>query len=411
MVADTVHDHLCADVPTDMLGVEIEWLVRDPAQPDRRPGLQDIGHVVERAGPLPAGGRLTIEPGGQIELVSAPHPSVTALCEAAATDLLHADRACNDEGLELVASGCDPTRAPRRVTEAPRYRAMQEHFDAFGDDGVRMMCNTASIQLNIGRGSTDAELDRRWRVANAIGPTMIAAFANSPFDERGATGWVSTRLRTWWGIDAGRAGPVVLDRPLTSAWERYALQASVMLVRRGDADFVALPPGFTFEQWLVDGHELGFPTADDLVYHLTTLFPPVRPRGWLELRMLDSLPTPFWHVATLVAATLLEPTLHDEVVDAIADARTLWFEAAEHGLRHPALDVAARRCFALVRAHLAAVHEDDGLQAVVATYDERWVQQARCPADDQLDRWANTGEVWPSSITPIPFSALEASVR
>ena len=58
----------------------------------------------------------------------------------------------------------------------------------------------------------------------------------------------------------------------------------------------------TFTRWILDGHALGYPTIDDLDYHLTTLFPPVRPRGWLEIRYLDALPAPWWRVAATIVA-------------------------------------------------------------------------------------------------------------
>ena len=58
--------------------------------------------------------------------------------------------------------------------------------------------------------------------------------------------------------------------------------------------------------WVEAGHPLGFPTADDLAYHLTTLFPPVRPKGWLELRMIDALPDPWWRVPVAVAAAWID---------------------------------------------------------------------------------------------------------
>ena len=163
-------------------------------------------------------------------------------------------------------------------------------------------------------------------------------------------------------MDASRTAPVhrvgsprVL--PPEEEWLDYALAARVMMIRATPDRFVAVdgPLGaglLTFAAWMEGGHELGWPTLDDFEYHLTTLFPPVRPRGWLELRMLDSLPDPWWRVAAAVATALLE--------DADAGAAALeavnappagagvtdhWRSAARHGLADPALRTAAQRCF------------------------------------------------------------------
>jgi glutamate--cysteine ligase len=401
--------HLDAPVTTDHLGLEVEWLVSDPTDRVRRPTIEEVEAARASCGPLPRGGRLTIEPGGQLELATEPHPGVDELCEAATEDLVHLAVQLAPSGLDLLALGHDPVRPPDRVTDAPRYRAMQQHFDQANDAGRTMMCNTAAIQLNVGRGDPVHE-ERRWRTANALGPMLSAVFANSPFDAAGVTGWRSTRLRAWWAIDPSRAGPVALDAALHDAWPRYVVDASVMLIRQSPDAFASIAPGFSFARWLHEGHELGWPTEDDLAYHLTTLFPPVRPRGWLELRMFDTLPSPYWLVAAAVASSLLHADLHDDVSTAIAGTEHLWVEAAQHGLALPELAAAARRCFSLARQQLEARGVDAGVQAVVATFDERWVQRGRCLADDAIERWQRTGDVFPQALDVVPFTQLATSV-
>ena len=125
------------------------------------------------------------------------------------------------------------------------------------------------------------------------GPTLVAAFANSP-----APGWKSARMGWWMAMD-----PQYTVSP--ADWATQVLDAPVMLIRVADDDFRAMPATRSFRQWITDGHPLGFPTEDDLAYHVTTLFPPVRCRGWLELRMLDALPSPWWEVATAVTVAIL----------------------------------------------------------------------------------------------------------
>ena len=108
----------------------------------------------------------------------------------------------------------------------------------------------------------------------------------------------------------------------------------------------------SFEQWIVDGHALGWPTLDDLAYHVTTLFPPVRPRGWLELRMIDALPEQWWPVAVAVTVALLDDPLAAEwaTVGDRARVRDRWSTAARDALHDPALGDAARWCFDAARS-------------------------------------------------------------
>src|SRR5205085_3846560 len=121
--------------------------------------------------------------------------------------------------------------------------------------------------------------------AHAAGPALAAAFANSPVVCGAAAGWRSTRLRTWWAVDPGRTRAVVGADPET-AWVDYALDAGVMLIRESEDRFVPIVRPFPLRAWIEQGHELGCPTADDVASHLTTLFPPIRPRRCLELRSL-----------------------------------------------------------------------------------------------------------------------------
>jgi glutamate--cysteine ligase len=380
------------------VGIELEFLTGTAGF--ARLGVDHAEALMADVAPLPAASRLTLEPGGQLELSTACLPTLETACEAAANDLYRLDQVCAGAGVDLVALGADPLRRPERIVTAQRYRAMEAYFDATGPAGRTMMCNTASIQINLGLGQPCETVDR-WRLANAVGPVLIACFANSPFSRRSPTGWQSSRLRAWWALDPSRSKPVPTTGDPAARWLEYALDARVMLIRDGDT-YQSLPQPLTFGQWLAEGHELGWPTLDDWAYHLTTLFPPVRPKGWFELRMCDALPTPFWYVAVAVAhALLMEPAVVDEVEHAVDGATDLWVDAAQLGLAHPALATAGRRCFELA----LRVLEERGSPTVdvVAGYHDRWVAQGRSPADDRHDVWRRTGELLPSRESPVPY--------
>jgi glutamate--cysteine ligase len=272
---------------------------------------------------------------------------------------------------------------------------MEAYFDSSGSAGRRMMCGTASLQLNLdmkGQGTPGA----RWALAHDIGPMLAAACANSPIVGGRRSRWRSARLAVWAAIDPTRTTPALThDRASPSdQWARYALDARVMLVRAGPERFVPVFEHLTFEEWMSRGHELGYPTEDDLAYHLTTLFPPVRLRGWMELRMVDALPDPWWRVPGAVATALLDDAAAAaEARTATAPTARLWRQAARLGLSHPALAASARRCFSAALEALPRLGADPVTLATCAAFFDRFVVRGRCPADDVLDRWAADRQV------------------
>jgi glutamate--cysteine ligase len=380
--------------PPGKVGVETEWLVVDPEEPAGHVPVDRVRALMAAAGPPPAGSRLTFEPGGQLELSSPPLPGPAAACAAMRADLRHAQRHLGTGGVTLSGWGVDPRRPPRLQETADRYRCM---FAYFGVAGLAMMCTTASVQVCLDVGADRADAERRWRLAHAIGPMLVAAFANSPLQTGRPTGLRSTRQAIWAGLDPGRTRPVPHDRlDPAAAWAGYALDARVML-RRDPRDGWTADPGMTFRDWLARGEPAG-PTVEDLGYHLSTLFPPVRPRGWLELRMIDALPEPYWQVPVAVAAALLDdPAAADIAAAAAEPCAGRWAEAARDALTDPLLRRAAGTCFAAAHAALLRRGEAD-LGGLVADYAQRYVERGRCPADDVLDPLTRVPAPAPHSI-------------
>jgi glutamate--cysteine ligase len=383
------------------VGAEVEWLTRPAGDPAGAVDFLRLRRAVEAltAGGLPEGGRVTFEPGGQLELSSAPQPGPGEACQAVAADLAVLRQGLTEAGFTLSGLGLDPFRPPRRVLDTPRYAAMEAYLDAQGPAGRTMMAATAAIQVNVDLGPDPAAT---WRLAHRLGPVLAAAFANSPLANRQPTGWRSTRLANWFAIDPTRTGPVEAAGALATnpgaAWARYALAARVMLVRLSPDDFRPTPRPKSFASWLVEGGEWGWPTLDDLDYHLTTLFPPVRPKGWLELRMVDALPEPWWRVPVAVAAALMgDAEAAEEAGRATAPVAGCWREAARDGLTHPGLARAARICFAAALPALGRVDADEETVATVASYTDRFVDRARCPADEVLAVWGNDAEEAPAA--------------
>ena len=373
-------------------GVETEWLTVPTGRPGDAVSFERMVAAAEPDLPLAGGGRITFEPGGQLEVSSAPAATAEEAVRSASADLADARRRAAGAGVELVGLGLDWRRPDRRVLSDPRYAAMETYFDGGGPHGRRMMCRTASIQPNVPLGADPAAT---WRLVHLLGPVLAAAFANSPLCGTGfPSGWQSARLATWWAMDPTRTAPVAhaAGTDPGEAWADYVLDAHVMLIRR-DGRWTSVVEPLPFRRWIIDGHAEGRPTADDLDYHLTTLFPPIRPRGWLELRMVDALPEPWWPVPLLVVdAALRDPGAAAAVAATCADAEGRWVPAARAGMADEALRTAATAVFDAALAAMARAGTSSDLVALVAAYADRYPRRGRGPADDRLDEWTAGGE-------------------
>ena len=350
--------------PPALIGAELEWTVHRtdaPAAPleadllrqalgPHTPETLDPHDHPNRPLPLPAGGIVTAEPGGQLEISSAPATSPAGLHRAVTTDLRHLKDLLRAVGLRLGEHGIDPHRPPRRLLDTPRYAAMEHSFDLDGPDGRRMMGSTAGLQVCLDAG-TPGQVGLRWAAVSALGPVLLAAFANSRRHAGRDTGWASARMATWWGMDPRLSHPpdTSATDPAT-AWARYALEAPLLCLRRPEGDWNP-PPGVTLRDWVKGALPLR-PTYDDLDYHLSTLFPPVRPRGYLEIRYLDAQPGADWFAPVAVLSSLLaDDATTATALDLATPTAGRWLPAARRGLADPqlrrvagrVLDLACRR--------------------------------------------------------------------
>nr|BEK69630.1 ergothioneine biosynthesis glutamate--cysteine ligase EgtA [Kitasatospora purpeofusca] len=411
--------------PPRLVGVELEWFVHDDRCPDEPVPPERLHAALDAlplGGPdgntLPSGAVLTLEPGGQVELSSPPADSLTGCVADTRRDLAALRNAFAAQGLRLTGTGTDPLARPRRmVLDHPRYVAMEHHFASAGPWGRIMMTGTASLQvcLDAGTESGPQALERRWRLAHRLGPVLVAAFANSPVLDGRPTGHRSTRQTVWSRMDPSRTlAPAPDHGDPREAWTRYVLDAQVLCVRRRDGLPWTAPSGLTFLDWLRGRGERP-PTLADLDYHRTTLFPPVRPRGHLELRMIDAQPGDGWIVpAALVTALLDDPVAADTALAALeplepppgtsgprAPRSDAWRRAAALATADPELRRAALTCFAAADAALGRLPGAEPLRATVAAFAERYPARGRCPADDQLDALrSGTRRTPPEEATP-----------
>ncbi|GIJ20459.1 glutamate-cysteine ligase family protein [Micromonospora lutea] len=351
--------------PPTLTGVELEWTVHDAADPARPVDAARLRAALGPYGPttldptspalrLLRGSAMTVEPGGQLEISTPPRARVAALIEATESDVEQATGLLAAAGLTLGQAGIDPYRHPQPVIDTPRYRAMRQAFDRRGSDGRTMMYSTAGLQICLDAGQPE-QLSTRWQLVHAAGPPLLAAFATARRHAGRDTGWTSARMGAWWRIDPARTAPVwtpaQADRDPVTAWTAYVLAAPLLCVRDDGPDWTA-PPGVTFADWL-DGALHRPPRVDDLEYHVSTLFPPVRPRGYLEIRYFDAQPGRGWILPLAVLSALLSGA--DTIaaaMDVTAPAADAWHRAARHGLGDVTLARAAAGLFDLARSAL-----------------------------------------------------------
>ena len=350
--------------PPERVGVELEWTVHDavdPRQPLDRARL--IAALDAHAPPtlvpgspnlpLPGGCLVTVEPGGQVELSSPPCLALPELLGIIASDIAALTERLAEHGMRLGSAALDPHRPPRRLLDTPRYAAFQNAFDRIGPDGIAMMCCTAGLQVCLDAGEA-GRLRERWAAVHALGPVLSAVFANSPGFRAGQR-WASTRLRTVLGVDPARTRPAGCTGDPAANWARRVLDTPVVCLRRPSGRW-DVPGRITFADWIA-GALPARPSTDDLDYHLSTLFPPVRPRGYLELRYLDAQPGDGWiEPLVLLTALLADESTVDAVLAVTTPAAGRWLSAARYGMDDPAVRAAAR---ALLPIGLAAIENTD----------------------------------------------------
>ena len=471
--AEHIHGICLKTGPPRRVGVELEWLVRDARDPSLPVPAGRIAAAVSGFGAgrlkpsrgvfgedphgpelptssaaslLPSGAPLTTEPGGQLELSSLPADSLAELVRVTRADLAALRAALAAHGLELAGIGLDPLRPPRRILDLPRYAAMEAFFDYGGPWGRQMMCGTASVQVCLDAGDDSdgpSGYRWRWRLLHALGPVLVAAFANSPLRDGKPTGWASSRQQVWARMDPGRTRPPRLDGDPRAAWAAYALDAELMCVRDVDSADWSVPRGLTLRDWVRptgNGRakwRLRRPTVDDLDYHLSTLFPPVRPHGHFELRMIDAQPGDGWIVPLAVCWALLSDEAATEAALAavaplwgphgwpatapsgngadrdgagggranggrasggranggrangdragVADPDGPWLRAARLGPADPLMAAASRECFAVAAEALDRAGVPRDITEAVDAFRDVYVSKDRCPADDLLE--------------------------
>ena len=240
-----------------------------------------------------AGGSITLEPGGQFELSGAPLKTLHQTCKETGTHLKKMMSVTAELELCMLGTGFQPLWGRDDCHWMPkgRYRIMRDYMQKKGSLGLDMMLRTCTVQVNLDFAS-EQDMVRKFRSSLALQPVATALFANSPFKDGVPSGLQSTRAHVCTDTDPDRCGiPACVFDPNFGyeMWIEYLLDVPMYFLHRGD-DYLDVS-GLSFRDFMegrLPGFEGQYPDMQDFQDHMTTAFPEVRLKGYLEMRGADS---------------------------------------------------------------------------------------------------------------------------
>ncbi|MEO6040429.1 MAG: glutamate--cysteine ligase [Croceibacterium sp.] len=361
------------------------------------------GNVIALAGP---DGNVSLEPAGQLELSGAPLESLHQTCAETGRHLQQVKEVGDALGLGYLGLGMWPDKRRDELPVMPkgRYAIMLRHMPRVGTMGLDMMLRTCTIQTNLDYAS-EADMAKKFRTSLALQPLATALFANSPFTEGRPNGFLSYRSHIWSDTDPHRTGmlPFVFDDGF--GYERYVdymLDVPMYFVFR-DGQYIDAA-GHSFRDFLAGKLSVlpgELPTADDWTDHLSTAFPEVRLKSFLEMRGADGGP---WSQICALPALWVGLLYDDTALGAAWDLVKHWTMDERETLRGAvprlALDApvpgggtlrdVAREALAIARGGLAARAQLDAAGDNEVGYLEplhEIVASGKVPAQRLLDKF------------------------
>lgn len=286
---------------------------------------------VEEAGKLIAltdetGASITLEPGGQLELSGAVLDNIHQTCTEVNTHLKQVRTVSEPLGVAFLGMGFQPKWRREEMEWMPkaRYRIMREYMDKVGTLGQDMMSRTCTVQVNMDFRS-EADMVQKFRTSLALQPIATALFANSPFTDGRPNGFVSFRSHVWEDTDPDRTGmlPFVFDDSMSfERYTDYMLDVPMYFVYRNGEYLDASGQSFRdFLEGRLPAYPGQKPTLQDWEDHLTTAFPEVRLKRFLEMRGADGGP---WRRLCALPALWAGLLYHQPSLDAAWDIARDW---------------------------------------------------------------------------------------
>src|SRR5215469_398527 len=361
------------------------------------------------------GGAISLEPGGQFELSGAPVETVHQTRGELAAHLAQLKEVARPLGIGFISMGMTPdwTRADMPMMPKGRYRIMTEYMPKVGTFGIDMMYRTCTVQTNLDF-SSEADMVKKLRVSLALQPVATALFANSPFTEGKPNGFLSFRSEIWRDTDNARSGmlPWAFEDGMGfERWVDYALDVPMYFVKRGD-DYIDVS-GTSFRDFFAGKNPAlpgERPMLSDWANHLSTIFPEVRLKRYLEMRGADGAP---WGRLPALPAFWVGLLYDNASLDAAWDIARRWtaherqalrdnvprlgFKA---GVRHHYLFEIAKECLALAHAGLrrrARIDQFGRDETRFLAPLDHIIDSGRTPAEELLEKFNGP---WRGSVEP-----------
>lgn len=281
------------------------------------------------------GASVSLEPGGQFELSGAPLEHIHQTCNEVGDHLSEVRQIADPLGIGFLGLGASPLWSMDETPIMPkgRYKIMRAYMAKVGRLGREMMFRTCTVQSNLDFGS-EADMVKKFRVSLALQPLGTALFANSPFLDGRPNGFQSYRSHIWTDTDPDRSGmlPFVFDEGFGfEQYVDYALDVPMYFVRRNgiyhDASGLSFRDFLKGELSILPGE---LPAMDDFEDHLSTIFPEVRLKRFLEMRGSDSGP---WNLLCAFSAFWTGILYDDVALDACWDLVKNWTSGQREAMR------------------------------------------------------------------------------
>ena len=346
-------------------------------------GMFDVTH----------GGAISLEPGGQFELSGAPLETVHQTAAELMAHLAQLREVAKPLGIGFLGLGMTPdwTRAEMPVMPKGRYKIMTAYMPKVGRLGLDMMYRTCTVQANLDF-SDEADMVKKLRVSLALQPVATALFANSPFTDGKPNGFLSFRSQIWTDTDADRSGmlPWAFEDGMSfERWVDYALDVPMYFIKRGDRYIDVAGKSFRdFFAGKLDALPGERPTISDWANHLSTIFPEVRLKRYLEMRGADGGP---WRRLPSLTAFWVGLLYDDAALDACWEMAKGWTAAERQKLRDDvprrgfAAEIGGRNVLTLAQETAAAGQPGDW-RAAQAARPQRPRRDALSAAAGGVDR-------------------------
>jgi glutamate--cysteine ligase len=361
--------------------------------------IEEEGHIIalERGN-----AQITLEPGGQIELSGEPCDSIHCTHAEFTQHIRELLEVSTRLGVVFLGLGIQPVSSPEAIEWVPkkRYRIMAPYMAKVGTLGHRMMKQTATVQANIDY-SDEKDAMAKFRAGMGIAPLITAIFANSPITEGRLNGYRSFRGHIWTDTDKERCGLLrfAFSPDVSFAhYTQYALDVPMYFVMR-DGAYVDLT-GVPFRRFLAHGHQGHRATIEDWELHLTTLFPEVRIKRYMELRSADSQPPELMPaMPALVKGLFYDPDCLQASWDLVKawswdERMELYHDSHRHGLaarirRFSLLDL-CKDLFRIAWEGLrrqAALNANGEDETIYLKPLQNLLLQGKSPADLIVEKW------------------------